>query len=229
MSHTLLLIEDDQALSQTLSYMLNKKGFKVEVAHDAFTGLQKGFNLKPDAIILDIMLPDMDGWQICSRFREMSDVPIIMLTALASEQDRLKGLSLGANDYLVKPVAIEELTARLKALLKPGAVQANKPGDSGIFIGAGLTIDFGKQEVSVEDNSLNLSPPEFRLLAELARHKGQTLAYKFLLTAVWGPEYADEMDYLRLYISYLRRKIGKFTSKSDIIQHISDVGYRFNE
>jgi two-component system, OmpR family, KDP operon response regulator KdpE len=235
MTETLLLIEDDITLCEALRFMLTKKGFTVEVANNAITGLQKAYAVKPDAIILDIMLPDMDGWQTCARFREMSDVPIIMLTALGSEENVVKGLNLGADDYIIKPVTAEELSARVRALLRrvsrssgPGSSSSGGGNGRGpIFTYENLIIDFDKHEVTVDGNRVDLSPTEFRLLAVLVRHKGRMLPHEFLLTEVWGPEYVGEIDYLRLYISYLRRKVEKDPSKPNLIHNEWGVGYRF--
>lgn len=234
MTETLLLIEDDITLCEALRFMLTKKGFQVEVANNAITGLQKAYAVKPDAIILDIMLPDMDGWQTCARFREMSDVPIIMLTALGSEENVVKGLNLGADDYIIKPVTAEELSARVRALLRRvtrSSVSGNgNPAGNGrgpIFTYENLIIDFDKHEVTVDNKRVDLSPTEFRLLSVLVRHKGRMLPHEFLLTEVWGPEYVGEIDYLRLYISYLRRKVEKDPSKPNLIHNEWGVGYRF--
>lgn len=228
-SATLLLIDDDVSLCETVRFMLTKKGYQVEVAYNAISGLQKAYSIKPDIVILDVMLPDMDGWQTCRRFREMSDVPIIMLTALGSEENVVEGLNLGADDYIVKPVTAEELHARIRALLRRVS-RSNVNGGNGrepILTYDNLVIDFDKHEVTVEGKRVDLSPTEFRLLSVLSRHKGRVLPHEFLLTEVWGPEYVGEVDYLRLYISYLRRKIEKDASKPSLIHNEWGVGYRF--
>lgn len=230
MSETLLLIEDDITLCKALRFMLTKKGFEVEVAHDAFTGLQKSYAVKPDAIILDIMLPDIDGWQACARFREMSDVPIIMLTALDSAENVVKGLNLGADTYLVKPITAEELSARVRALLRRVS-RSNSPnsrnGRRPILTHENVVIDFDKHKVIIDDKRVDLSPTEFRLFSILVHHKGHMLPYEFLLAEVWGPEYIGEIDYLRLYISYLRRKVEKDPAKPALIHNEAGVGYQF--
>jgi DNA-binding response OmpR family regulator len=223
MTETLLLIEDDVTLCEALRFMLTKKGFQVEVTNSALAGLQKAYAVKPDAIILDIMLPDMDGWQTCARFREMSDVPIIMLTALGSEENVVKGLNLGADDYIIKPVTAEELSARIRALLRrvtrSTVTSSNGNGRGPIFSYENLVIDFDKHEVTIDSKRIDLSPTEFRLLSVLVRHKGRMLPHEFLLTEVWGPEYVGEIDYLRLYISYLRRKIEKDPTRPNLIHN----------
>jgi DNA-binding response OmpR family regulator len=200
----------------------------VDVAGTAVEGLQRAYGSKPDLIILDVMLPGMDGWQTCQRFREMSNVPIIMLTALGSEENVVKGLELGADDYLVKPVTMKELGARVKALLRRAYGNNGSPTEiSKIIQHEGLVIDFDKHEVTLRDNRIDLSPTEFKLLSCLVKHKGRVLPHDFLLTQVWGPEYAGELDHLRLYISYLRKKIEKNPSKPELIQNEWGVGYRF--
>jgi DNA-binding response OmpR family regulator len=229
MSATILLIEDDYILSETLRLMLTKKGFKVEVAGDAIAGLQKAYAVKPEVIVLDIMLPGMDGWQACARFREMSDVPIIMLTAIGSDENIVKGLDMGADDYIVKPVTAEELTARIRALLRRVSLAGgnNNHRRGQILSYDYLTIDFDKHEVTVDGQRIDLSPTEFRLLSVLARNKGRMLPHEYLLNEVWGPEYTGDIDYLRLYVSYLRRKLEKDAKKPSLIQNEWGVGYRF--
>ncbi|RME78861.1 MAG: DNA-binding response regulator [Chloroflexi bacterium] len=226
---TLLLIEDDYILSETLRLTLTQKGFTVETAGDAITGLQKAYAIKPDLIILDIMLPGMDGWQACERFREMSDVPIIMLTAVGSNQDIVKGLNLGADDYIVKPVTADELTARVKALLRrvSRVPEKHSRARAKILSCDYLVVDLDKHEVTVDGKRVDLSPTEFRLLSVLIRHKGRMLPHEFLLNEVWGPEYVGDIDYLRLYVSYLRRKIEKEFNKPSLIHNEWGVGYRF--
>ena len=230
MTVTILMIEDDFVLSETLRLMLTQKGFTVDVAGDAITGLQKAYAVKPDVILLDIMLPGMDGWQACARFREMSDVPIIMLTAVGSDENIVKGLDMGADDYIVKPVTAEELIARIRALLRRVSVSGNPTNGSRrgqVLTCDYLTIDFDKHEVTVDGMRVDLSPTEFRLLSVMARNKGRMLPHEFLLNQVWGPEYTGDIDYLRLYVSYLRRKLEKDLNKSSLIHNEWGVGYRF--
>jgi two-component system KDP operon response regulator KdpE len=228
MGYKLLLIDDDIQLCELLQLMLKKMDFDVETAHDAVTGLRKAYTTKPDAIVLDIMMPGMDGWQTCQRFREMTDVPIIMLTALGSEEEVIKGLNLGADDYLVKPVTADELAARVKALLRRVSRSSSKTSSrEPILTQDNLVIDLDKYEVTLDGERVDLSPTEFRLLSVLAKYKGRVLPHEFLLTEVWGPEYVGEIDYLRLYISYLRRKLEKDPANPDLIQNEWGVGYRF--
>ncbi|MFC1975545.1 response regulator transcription factor [Chloroflexota bacterium] len=229
-----LIIDDDTLLCEALRMMLTKMDFEVEVANDAISGLRTAYAFKPDVILLDIMMPSMDGWQTCQRFREMSDVPIIMLTALDSQENVVKGLDLGADDYIVKPVIGDELAARIRAVLRrtnrSTASNGNGNGNRNrepIFTQDNLVIDFDKYEVTVDSERVDLTPTEFRLLSVLARYKGRVLPHEFLLTEVWGVEYVGEIDYLRLYISYLRRKLEKDKSKPSLIHNEWGIGYRF--
>ena len=230
MTATILLIEDDFVLSETLRLMLTKKGYTVDVAGDAITGLQKAYAIKPNVILLDVMLPGMDGWQACARFREMSDVPIIMLTAVGSDENIVKGLDIGADDYIVKPVTAEELTARIRAVLRRVSISSDSGNGSRrgqILTCDYLAIDLDKHEVTVDGSRIDLSPTEFRLLSVMARNKGRMLPHEFLLNEVWGPEYTGDIDYLRLYVSYLRRKLEKDLKKPSLIHNEWGVGYRF--
>lgn len=229
MSDTLLIIEDDLAFCELLRFILTKQGFQIEAAHSALTGLQRAYALQPDAVILDIMLPDLDGWQTCARLRERSDVPIIMLTALGAVENVVKGLNLGADAYLVKPVTADELSTRIRTVLRRATHSNTDEGSRGevIFTYDNLVVDFDRHEVTVDGQRVSLRPTEFRLLAVLIHHQGRMLPYGFLLREVWGPEYIDEMDYLRLYIRYLRRKIEKDPTKPSLIHNEWGVGYRF--
>lgn len=228
MSTTILLVDDDVLLCNTFELILTDMGFNVEMAHNGVEGLKKAYKLQPDVILLDVMMPDMDGWETCQRFKEMCDVPIIMLTAIDSQENVIKGLDLGADDYIVKTVTAEELGARIRAVLRRASrSNINSSKQKPIITQDNLVIDFDKHEVTVDNERVDLSPTEFRLLSVLARHKGRVLPHDFLLTQVWGPEYIGEIDYLRLYISYLRRKLEKDPSNPNLIYNEWGVGYRF--
>ncbi len=228
MSTTILLVDDDVLLCNTFELILTDMGFNVEMAHNGVEGLKKAYKLQPDVILLDVMMPDMDGWETCQRFKEMCDVPIIMLTAIDSQENVIKGLDLGADDYIVKTVTAEELGARIRAVLRRASrSNVNSSKQKPIITQDNLVIDFDKHEVTVDNERVDLSPTEFRLLSVLARHKGRVLPHDFLLTQVWGPEYIGEIDYLRLYISYLRRKLEKDPSNPSLIYNEWGVGYRF--
>lgn len=228
MKSRVLFIDDDLDLCELIALMLNQLNFEVETANTGIEGLKKAYSFKPDVVVLDVMMPDMDGWQTCQRFREMTDVPIIMLTALGSQDEVIKGLNLGADDYLVKPITADELGARIKAVLRRVTrTETNGRKSAPIFSQDNLIIDLDKYEVKVDNNRIDLSPTEFKLLSVLVKYKGRVLPHEFLLTEVWGPEYVGEIDYLRLYISYLRRKIEKDPSNPNFIHNEWGVGYRF--
>ena len=230
MADSLLVIEDDCETAVMLQQILNLKGFNVDLASDAKTGLKKAYATNPSAIILDIMLPDMDGWEFCARFREMSDTPIIMLTALGSRQDVVKGLDLGADDYIVKPVSPNELAARIRAVLRRfRGLYSAKDNSSRhqIFTYDYLLIDLYRREVTVDGERVELTPTEFDLLSLLARHPGRMLSHRFLLNQVWGSEHRQNVSILHLYIGYLRRKIERDPARPSIIHSEWGAGYRF--
>lgn len=228
MKSRVLFIDDDLDLCELIALMLSQLNFEVETANTGIEGLKKAYSFKPDVVVLDVMMPDMDGWQTCQRFREMTDVPIIMLTALGSQDEVIKGLNLGADDYLVKPITADELGARIKAVLRRvSRSESNGKKSTPIFSQDNLIVDLDKYEVKVDNNRIDLSPTEFKLLSVLVKYKGRVLPHEFLLTEVWGPEYVGEIDYLRLYISYLRRKIEKDPSNPNFIHNEWGVGYRF--
>ena len=193
MKNRILVIDDDLILQQNLADILRSLGYEVDVAGKAVEGLQKAYGSKPDLIILDVMLPGMDGWEICKRFREMTDIPILFLTALGSEEDVVKGLELGGDDYLVKPVTMKVLEARVKALLRRAYSSNGTSSEiSKVIQHEGLVIDFDKHEVMLNEKRIDLSPTEFKLLSCLVKHKGRVLPHDFLLGQVWGQEYTGE-------------------------------------
>lgn len=227
MKETILIIDDDAALAKIVQINLEREGFKTVVAFTGVEGLQKAYSNQPDLVILDIMMPGMDGWVTCRRLREISDVPIIMLTARGMEADIVKGLELGADDYIVKPFGTKELLARIHALLRrTDSASTKKPP---IYSDGELTMDFVKRLVTVRGEQVDLTPTEFKLLSNFVQNEGRVLPHSFLLTQVWGPEYADEVNYLKLYVRYLRQKIEKDPSDPQYILTEWGVGYRFKE
>jgi len=228
MGAKLLLVDDDIQLCRVLQLIMTQRGFHVEVAHDGRSGLRKAYALRADLIILDTMMPDMDGWQLCSRLRDMCDVPIIMLTALGSPEHVVRGLELGADAYLVKPVVVEELVARVRALLR----RASGPNFYRHHLAPDLRydqlmIDYSNRSVSVDGKPVSLTPLEFRLLSVLAKHPGRMLPHSYLLREVWGPEYIGDIGTLRGYISSLRQKIEANPSQPSLITNEWGIGYRF--
>jgi two-component system KDP operon response regulator KdpE len=222
----LLLIDNDIMLCAALKDLLTQKGYQVEAAPNGASGLQKVYLFHPDAIILDIELPDMDGWEVCRRIREMADTPIILHTSLGSGEDMLKSLGLGVDHYIVKPTTGHEVVAHVQAVLRRVSRQSAVNGDSNFAFGS-MLINFNKREVTVGGQRIDLTPTEFRLLSCLAQYSGRVLSHEFLLSNVWGPEYGSgQADHVRLYVSRLRRKINTCQPQTDLISTEWGLGYR---
>lgn len=230
MKHTILVIDDDKDLALMLKAQLERKNHRVVIAANGREGLQKAYQARPDLIILDVMMPGMDGWEVCRRLRELSNVPVIMLTARTLKGDVVKGLETGADDYLTKPFSAAELDARIQAVMRRSENSDGLGNSRSSFYSNGyLTIDFDRRTVKVRGESVDLTPTEFKLLSTLIRNEGRVLPHRYLLTEVWGPEYAEEVDYVKLYIRYLRLKIEDDPSDPVYIQTEWGVGYRFSE
>jgi two-component system KDP operon response regulator KdpE len=228
MTHRILVIDDDPELRELIKIQLETRQYHVIVAATGREGLRKAYQAHPDLILLDIMMPEMDGWDVCGRLRELSGVPIIMLTACTRHEDIVKGLQIGADDYLTKPFSGKELEARIKAVLRRvGTRENNGSVPSSFFTDGHLTIDFERRIATLDGKKLELSPTEYRLLLTLVRHEGRVLPHRYLLTEVWGADYADQVDYVKLYIRYLRKKIESDPAKPTYIQTEWGVGYRF--
>ncbi len=223
---TILIIDDDQDLARIVQLSLEREGYQTAIATSGLAGLQEAYRLQPDLFILDIMMPGMDGWEVCRRLREMSNVPILMLTAKGTEADIVRGLQIGADDYLTKPFSVAELIARIQALLRRAGSQSQTDRPSLLAIG-NLTIDLSRRLVLRDGKLVDLTPTEFKLLECFVTHKNRVLPHKFLLTEVWGPEYIDETSYLKLYVRYLRRKLEEDPADPQLIVTEWGIGYRF--
>ncbi len=218
------VIDDDPRLLRFVRANLEAEGYRVCTAEDADPGLELIAREMPDLVILDIMLPGGDGYELCQRLREFSPVPVLMLTAKVEESDKVKGLRLGADDYLTKPFGIQELLARVEALLRRTKTpEGPKPSYS--FTSGDLAIDFSRRRVTVRGKEVAFSPTEYRLLCELANNAGRVMLHEELLTRVWGAEYRDELEYLRAYVRHLRRKIEKEASRPEYILSRPGIGY----
>ncbi len=221
-----LIIEDEPDTSELIQICLNKEGYETYAATDGMIGIREFHSRRPDLVILDIMLPKLDGWEICRRIREMSDVPIIVLSAQVRETDRVRGLNLGADDYLIKPFATSELIARVKSVLRRYRMPAPE-ADEGYADGV-LTIDYSRQLVYVKGREVMLSVKEFSLLTYLVKNAGRVLSHEQILDRVWGMDY-DSYESVKQYISYLRHKIEEDPSKPQLIVTVRGVGYRYNK
>lgn len=221
----LLIIEDDADLVRALQLYF-ATNYQVVTAANGLEGLQTLYNERPDVVILDIAMPKMDGWEVCRRIRELSDVPIVILTARVQEDERVRGLRLGADDYVVKPFSLKELEARLEAVLR--RAQAAKPIKEGIiFANEELVIDADRMVVTRQGKSLDLTPTELRLLFLLVENEGRVLTHRQILENIWGAEYGDELGYVKLFIYRLRRKLEVDPENPRYILSERGIGYRF--
>ena len=231
MSKQVLVIDDDPMFCRLVEQVLTQKGYKVFKASNGQDGLHFLFVYKPDLVLLDIVMPKMDGWQTCQRIREITDVPVIILTAKQkAEEDIVRGLDYGADEYLFKPVGNRELAARVKAVLRraelpPPAEMRKEIAYADDF----LTVDLAERKIAVKGERVKLTPKEFRLFALLIENAGRILTHKQILEKVWGWEYGDDLDYVRIYISHLRQKIEPDPSLPRYILTEPGVGYHFRK
>jgi len=225
MTEKILIIDDEETTVKLLTILLEHKGFDVVKAYRAEDGLRKAYRNQPDLVLLDIMMPDMDGWEVCRRLRELSDMPIIFLTARTDTKDIVKGLEMGADDYVVKPYDNDELVARIKAHLRRAPRTAMS--EELVFDGGRFRVNFLNREVVVDNEQRHLTPKEFSLLSVLARNAGRVITRQELVSEAWGPEYGDAIDSLKLYIHYLRKKVERDATRPEYILTSRGVGYRF--
>lgn len=221
-----LLIDDEPMMKRMLADVFCPPDFEFQAAADGREGLRMTYDFKPDVILLDIMMPGMSGWEVCQRIREFSAVPIIMLTAMGQTTDKVRGLDLGADDYITKPVDLEEIKARVKALLRRAALGEQ----TACLYSAGgdyLTIDPIARRVRVAGRDIPLTPTEYNLLLYFITHPERPISYAELLDNVWGPGYEAAVSNLKLYILYLRRKIEPDPDNPIYILNERGVGYRF--
>lgn len=234
MERTILVIEDEQNINDILTFSLGKEGYKTISALDGVTGLEMALNENPDLILLDIMLPGLDGWEVCKKIREQSQVPIIMLTAREDEVDKVLGLELGADDYITKPYSMRELAARVKANLRRSAAavqtaqEANADSPDNIVSGD-LTINIERYEVAKNDEVIDITLREFELLKFLAMQPGKIFSREKLLENVWGYEYYGDVRTVDVTVRRLREKIENDPSMPRYIITKRGVGYYFNK
>lgn len=224
----ILVIDDDPALRQLITLTFVSQGCQVLSAANGSEGLRMFYEQRPDLIILDIMMPEIDGWTVCAQIRQLSNVPIIMLTSLGSEQDIVKGLEGGAVDYVVKPFSSKVLVARAKASLRQAYQTPTAPKVT-TFSDGYLTIDLVKRRVLVKNEPVKLSATEYRLLAYLVQNANQVLTTEQILENVWGLEYRESNDYVHVYISHLRRKIEADPKQPRYILTEYGIGYYFEK
>jgi DNA-binding response OmpR family regulator len=234
MPETILVVEDEPALRDTLSYNLKKDGFIVEAVGDGRAALNSARELKPDLIVLDLMLPEIDGFEVCRILRREMNTPILMLTARDDEIDRVVGLEVGADDYLTKPFSMRELMARVKAQLRRSRLLREELGKAVESQSAQEKLSFGnmvinltRREVTLNDQPLPLKPQEYELLLFFAEHKGQMLSREFILERVWGWDYVGDSRTVDVHVRWLRQKIEEDAGDPKRIVTVRGGGYRF--
>lgn len=218
-----LVVDDDTTLLGFLQDYLEKEGFEVAIADRGPKALRAFYSFRPELVVLDVMMPGMDGWEVAARLRELADVPVILLTAKTSEADKLRGFRLGVDDYVTKPFSLAELGARIRAVL--ARARRDDAGEGVLHIGA-LEMDLTRREVRLEGRPLDLTPTEFRLLAVLSRHAGEALSREELASQVWGDDRLRSGSALRRYIWLVRRKIEADPENPSRLVTVRGYGYR---
>ena len=234
MSEKILVVEDEPTLQETIAYNLEKQGYEVEIVSDGHAALEAARRLTPDLLLLDIMLPGLDGFEITRILRREMNVPIIMLTARDDEIDRVVGLEMGADDYLTKPFSMRELMARVKAQLRRSRLHQEEleryteksPSQESLTFGE-LIINTTRHEITLRGEALSLKPKEYELLLFFAEHRGQMLSRDLILERVWGWDYVGDSRTVDVHIRWLRKKIEKDPSSPERIITVRGGGYRF--
>ena len=233
MGETILVVEDEPVLLEALEYNLTRQGYEVRTATDGLQALEIARDARPDLIVLDIMLPELDGFEVCRILRREMNVPILMLTARADEVDKVVGLEVGADDYMTKPFSMREFLARVKALLRRvrlireelAAEQGAQTAEQLVF--GDLTIDLARREVRRDGEPLHLKPKEYELLAFLARYRGVVLSRNLILERVWGWDYSGGSRTVDVHVRWLREKIEPDPAHPTRIVTVRGIGYRF--
>jgi len=223
----ILVVDDEPRMIGFIRKNLELEGHQVIEAHSGLEALEAIRTKLPDLVLLDVMMPELDGFETLRMLREFSSIPVIMLTAKGEENDKVYGLELGADDYITKPFSPRELTSRIKAVLRRFDMPSASPEQAILKVDDRLSIDFNRREVIVEGKHIKLRPTEYRLLYHLVENAGWTVPHDQLLAKVWGYEYRDEAHYVRLYVNYLREKIEEDSANPKYILTERGVGYRF--
>ena len=228
-SSTILLVDDEDSIQKLLAYPLEREGYRVLQARDGVEALERFASERVDLVVLDIMLPKLDGLEVCKRLRAESEVPIIMLTARDDELDKVLGLELGADDYITKPFSIREFRSRVRALLRRAAVSRQVNEDGELITAHGLTIDLARRLVEVEGNRVQLTYVEFELLRIFASHPGRVYSRRMLLEALWGGADYREPRTIDVHVRHLREKLERDPAEPEYILTVRGVGYRFRD
>jgi DNA-binding response OmpR family regulator len=225
-SHRVLVIDDDDDIRGLVAELLQRSGLEVEQASDGRAGLRAFHQSQPDLVLLDVSMPELDGWQTLERIRDLSDVPVMMLTARGAELERVRGLQAGADDYMVKPFGRQELVARVQALLRRARTSGGEARQEN-YVDDRITIDFAQRAVEYDGREVALTPLEFKLLSAFVRHPRQVLSREQLLELVWGNAYGVSGDQVKLYVGYLRRKLDPEQPERVPIETVRGFGYRY--
>jgi DNA-binding response OmpR family regulator len=220
----ILVVDDEVDIRELLRELLSRAGYDVEMAEDGRAGLRALFGARPDLVVLDVNMPGLDGWQTLERMRDVSEVPVLMLTARAGELEKVRGLTRGADDYVTKPFGRQELLARVQALLRRSTARAESPETYADDV---LSIDFAQRSVTVGDRDVSLTPLEFKLLTAFVRHPNQVLSREQLLQLVWGDSFGVSGDQVKLYVGYLRRKLRPDAPDAAPVETVRGFGYRY--
>lgn len=231
MSKKILVIDDDATFVERANIVLAQEGFEVFTASNNREAFRALFVARPDMVLMDVFMPQIDGWQTCRHIREASDVPILILTGYSrGEDDIVRGLDYGADEYVLKPISNRELAARVRAILRRTELTLSRETTTtGIYVDDRLFVNIAERQVLVEGKRVRLTPIEFRLFAQLVQNAGRILTHQQLLEKVWGWEYTNDIDYVRVYISHLRQKIEKTPSQPQYICTDPGVGYYFRK
>jgi len=228
-SSTILLVDDEDSVQKLLAYPLEREGFRVLQARDGEEALERFASEEVDLVVLDLMLPKLDGLEVCKRLRALSEVPIIMLTARDDELDKVLGLELGADDYITKPFSIREFRSRVRALLRRAAVVRPAPGGGNVIAAHELELDLGRRTVEVRGTPVRLTYVEFELLRTLVAHPGRVYSRRMLLESLWGAADYREPRTIDVHVRHLREKLERDPAEPEYILTVRGVGYRFRD
>lgn len=226
MREKILMIDDDIELLGLTQMWLQNAGYDAVTAEDGAAGLRRVYSSRPDLVLLDVNMPRLDGWEVCRRIRDMSDIPVIMVTINGQKADRLKGFNLGADDYITKPFDFPEMIARVGAVLRRSGTSRQRD-KRGTFRQGEMELDWRSHQVYIRGERVKLSPTEFKLLSCLIENRGWVVTHEELLRKAWGPNYIGDRSFVKLYVRYLRRKIEAEPNKPEYILTERGIGYRF--
>ena len=224
----ILIVDDEPQLTRVLRTGLKARGYDVRVAADGLSGFETFTDWHPDLVITDLAMPVMDGLELCRRVRAISPVPIIVLSAKGEEKTKVEALDIGADDYITKPFGIDELLARVRASLRRAATVISSEPESTVLTAGDFQIDLETRKVLVADREVHLTPKEFDLLVYFVKHAGKVLTHRTLLAAIWGGNYVEQNEYLRVFVGNLRKKLEPDPTNPRYILTEPWIGYRFN-